>query len=593
MLTVEWTALFSYAWVADPGNGSHTCEVQKKIGERLSCLPRRSEREEKKKKERKFCSILCLLSFKILSITTTTATTRKVKARWSCTMASGTIQPALDTLPMELLYRLLDLLDAETILSSIGHVCRRFRQVTHTYRQYQLNFQSITQRSFRLMCLRIEPEHVVSLTLSDDNRTPEQIASFLSRFQLQQFTHLRSLTLIHVDEIHFQTILKTCPTISSLSWSLPDNSLEDSNTMPLINAIIARPSLQHLSFSLHWNHMENVLFPNPCFLKSLTIGNRLDFPQFSTILARSPHLKTFVLQDCLVDDVIDLSTQPVSYPQLTSLVLDDCTMDMSHCEWILPLTPSLEHLLLVGGTNLNDGLRWEQLIRTQLKRLRKFEFAFSGETHLLPDDAVNVDPLIVSFRTAFWLEIKQWFVVYYYFKDSSTYSLYSLPICRCNVRFYPKRDKIFSSTYPKIHRDVIMTDRIHEMQLNLTSLVTARNDSEEVRPSFHVRKDDHSRGNCFILLIFICRTRCQFILIFAECTNYRSVLKMNGRSVLLIFFNRLSICLHWQNYRSMLISILKRMTIKSLIWPIYSNKHTISVRWRSAVHHPAWKQFAC
>lgn len=402
-------------------------------------------------------------------------------------MASVTIRPALDTLPIELLYRLLDLLDTETILISLGQVCRRFRQVAQNYRQYELNFQSVTQRSFRLMCRLIEPEQVISLTLSDDNRTPEQITSFLSRFQLQQFTRLRSLTLIHVDETQFRTILQTCPMVSSLSWSLSNNSRKASDILPLVHAIVGRSNLQHLNLSLPWDQMDSLVWPNPCFLQSLTVANRLEFDQFAAILACSSHLKTFVLQDCLIDDVIALSSHPTSYPQLTSLTFDDCTLDMNQCEWFLPLIPSLEELLIVGGTNLNDGLRWEQLIQNRLTRLNKFEFAFSGDVDPLPDDAINADTLIVSHQTAFWLKIKQWFVVYYYFKDSCTYSLYSLPICKCNVRFYPKKDKIFSSTYPRIHTDVIMTDRIHEMQLNLTSLMAARSDTDEVGTSFDVR----------------------------------------------------------------------------------------------------------
>ena len=403
-------------------------------------------------------------------------------------MASVTIQPALDALPIELLYRLLDLLDAETILFSLGQVCRRFRQVAQNYRQYELNFQSVTQRSFRLMCRLIEPEQVISLTLSDDNRTPEQIVSFLARFQLQQFTRLRSLTLMHVDERHFRTILQTCPMVSSLSWSLFNNSLNDSDILPLIHGIVGRSNLQHLNLSLPWDQMDSLLWPDPCFLQSLTVSNRLEFAQFATILACSSHLKTFALQDCLIDDVIALSSHSTSYPQLTSLTFDDCTLDMNQCEWLLPLTPSLEQLHIVGGTDLNDGLRWEQLIQNRLKKLNKFEFAFSGDVDPLPDDAVNADTLIVSHRSAFWLKIKQWFVVCYYFKDSYTYSLYSLPICQCNVRFYPKKDKIFSSTYPRIHTDVIMTDRIHEMQLNLISLMKARSDSDEVGASFNVRR---------------------------------------------------------------------------------------------------------
>ncbi len=50
------------------------------------------------------------------------------------------------TLPVELVYRILDKLDTLTILLSCRNVCTRFNAITDSYYRYQVNF-SFTKKS--------------------------------------------------------------------------------------------------------------------------------------------------------------------------------------------------------------------------------------------------------------------------------------------------------------------------------------------------------------------------------------------------------------------------------------------------------------
>jgi hypothetical protein len=59
---------------------------------------------------------------------------------------------------------------------------------------------------FNFVCRRIRPEQVISLILSDDNDTPGQTELFFSRFRLEEFIHLRSLTLIKIEFESFEAI---------------------------------------------------------------------------------------------------------------------------------------------------------------------------------------------------------------------------------------------------------------------------------------------------------------------------------------------------------------------------------------------------
>jgi hypothetical protein len=273
-------------------------------------------------------------------------------------------------------------------------------------------------------------------------------------------------------------IFQSCHILSSLTLTFRHHP----KTLSLLSSIISQTNLRTLDFILPSNLLHNLSWPNQSLLQSLTISNHLNFTQFSTILSHSPQLKKFSLQHCIIDDSTEIDSNKISYQQLSSLTFDDCELDMNECELLLSLTPSLEYLQINGGTNLVDGSRWEQFIQKKLLKLNQFQFALCGHTVDIYEDLVDIESLINSFRTPFWLENKRWFVVCYYFKDSAKYSLYSLPICKSNVRFSPQKDKITCSTYSNLMNDVTITDNVHEMQLNLTDLMI--NNDEKVNIQF-------------------------------------------------------------------------------------------------------------
>ena len=68
----------------------------------------------------------------------------------------------------------------------------------------------------------------------------------------------------------------------------------------------------------------------------------------------------------------------------------------------------------------------------------------------------------------------------YCFKGSTSYNIYSLPICKATVRLYAHKDKLLCSTYDNFDNDASITDNVHEMQLNLTSLMAHNNETDEV-----------------------------------------------------------------------------------------------------------------
>ena len=57
------------------------------------------------------------------------------------------IKPSFITLPVELIYRILDQLDEFAILSSVCNVCERLNSILDTYNRYKVKFSLIVKNA--------------------------------------------------------------------------------------------------------------------------------------------------------------------------------------------------------------------------------------------------------------------------------------------------------------------------------------------------------------------------------------------------------------------------------------------------------------
>jgi hypothetical protein len=136
-----------------------------------------------------------------------------------------------------------------------------------------VNFKSITKKEFDLVCQRIIPNQVISLTLSNNEDTPGQVELFLSRFQINQFTSLRSLTLIDLGPDYWQSVITRLVDLKNLrsfmyistdtdSWicQIPSNDLTSLDLCLFDNYRPMLPQLTRLRLS-HGNFLASVQFP--------------------------------------------------------------------------------------------------------------------------------------------------------------------------------------------------------------------------------------------------------------------------------------------------------------------------------------------
>jgi hypothetical protein len=102
----------------------------------------------------------------------------------------------LDTLPIELIWRIFDCLSSYNLFFSLRNVNRQLNVSITSYPRHKLNFYSIPKSHFDLICRCICPRQVISLHLFQDVLTPGQLALFSSIYGgIQQFINLQSFKL--------------------------------------------------------------------------------------------------------------------------------------------------------------------------------------------------------------------------------------------------------------------------------------------------------------------------------------------------------------------------------------------------------------
>ncbi|CAF3418498.1 unnamed protein product [Rotaria sp. Silwood2] len=383
---------------------------------------------------------------------------------------SNTIISWLSLLPVEILHHIFDSLDALTILFSLRCTCRRLKTIVDGYDRYVLDFQSISKSDFQLLCHLISPRKVKSLTLFSKDETSDQIELFTTYFRIRQFNHLRSLTLIDIEESQLKVLLKRffIPSLTSFSFKLGKYDDRRTNTTAtLLSSIISQAHLHHLNLDIRSTRIEKMIWPVQSMIKYLKISSCDNFSQIFTILQCSPHLQTFIINfsNYIDDTIISLDSIRTSFQQLTSLTLENLRANIDNLELLLSLMNSLTYLKLIGFGHFLNGNRWEQFIQTNLPFLNKFEL-FVQEWRDVNYTAANVETVIALFQTSFWVEHKKWFCTC---ETTELWprviKLYSIPLCVSTLIYEPESNKISLSTFNfTINNDKSIMDNVNTIE---------------------------------------------------------------------------------------------------------------------------------
>lgn len=386
-------------------------------------------------------------------------------------MKNKTLLPAL---PVELIHKIFDYVDTETIIFVIRCVCKQLYSIANIYDRYELDFRYMFRSDLSLLSRIINPRNVTSLVLSNELQTSNQINFFLSQFSVEQFIRLHSLTLINIEnelEI-FQKIIIQCP-LRKFSIFL---EYDDINNLKLwLSSIIANVYLRKLEISTSSWLLYDIQWPIECQLEFLTIFHQCTWHTIKSILNYLPCLRTLILKDIRLNDLRE--TTSTQFNCLLSLSLNSSELQIEIVEALLSFFPNLEHLQLVNDRNFSDpaffdGYRLENIIEKKLPLLNKFEFWFSNYV-TYESDEVNVETLLASFRSLFWLEVKHWIVKCdsQYKADYEVFYLYSIPICRNDFDYSIQHTRIRWSALNTIANNSIIAVNSNRVSINLTEMI--------------------------------------------------------------------------------------------------------------------------
>ncbi|CAF1185496.1 unnamed protein product [Adineta ricciae] len=339
----------------------------------------------------------------------------------------------LEQLPPEVLHRIFDYCDDQTILLSIRGVCRQLRDVSSTYNRFELKYNLNKNWNYHALFHFLSPTCITSLIIDNTNYQNKSNLIPLSAMNilLTQFTQLRSLEFIDVQDSIIENIVSM---ISSGSLNALSIYGVKRHTNPQIISVAAKFNLQKFAVSsLKLSEIIVTSWPTNWRLTHLEI-DVCHMYQYLSIVEQMPNLRTLVMKDCIVDVDLQMKVN-VSSQQLKSLTITNCCAHLHELDLLLSTTPSLTHLELIFNEYVYDraldGQRLEGILSTKVPLLQGFTLFFAYR-YALNSRArlVGVKSLIAPFLTSFWLEEKHWHIACDHAFQTRMIRIYTTPIKR-------------------------------------------------------------------------------------------------------------------------------------------------------------------
>ena len=310
-----------------------------------------------------------------------------------------------ENLPNEIFIHCFEYLNAPDIFYAFEQLNVRFYRLIRTI-PLRLNFEDIHKSIFDRFCEKMLDyteiqQQIYSLKLSNKN-THGQIHAFFTYFSLDEFTQLRSLTLIEIKENNIEPLSSILPLLTQLtclrlfkSSRTPDtlisklprrkpNILSTSSLNSTFSSFQEIIPLTKLSVNFCMlNHCYQILRDIP-FLQYLNISRGLQFDPMSSadinlLHGRVNHLKHLIMTDCIpdTDNLMNVIAHMINLRSLTVSVYENSDI----------INPS----------------RWERLITSSLPHLSIFRFEFGTF------DRNEIVREYEEFQSDFWIVKHQWY----------------------------------------------------------------------------------------------------------------------------------------------------------------------------------------
>ncbi|CAF1261568.1 unnamed protein product [Rotaria sordida] len=382
----------------------------------------------------------------------------------------------LESLSNELLLDLFEYISVIHLLRAFRGLNARFDALLFTHFEIygHLDFQSVSKHDFDIVCQQHLPsiiDRIISLRLSDDDDTPQQIDIFISYgFTLRQFLQLQTLSLYYL--CSYETTMKIIEELHHLPYLTHVNFInnhflcDETDSENMINTIWSLPKLTHCHLNINF-HQNERLFPRlntiSSSLEYLSIEKfNFDLSKLDHLFQHTPHIRYFHVRlfDHSFDQQLSCSMPLVI---ILKLIIQTTLYQLVN---LLQNLPNLCHLKVETlGIDL-DGQQWEQIIINHLPKLKIFQLKMHIKLEDDDDDdddkQLKIDKLIASFQSPFWLDEHQWFVRCHCVEECCLNSivLYTLPYA---FGYFDPIVKISSKSTCPHENDYWSYNRVHSL----------------------------------------------------------------------------------------------------------------------------------
>ncbi|CAF3588150.1 unnamed protein product [Rotaria socialis] len=378
----------------------------------------------------------------------------------------------LINLPTEILYRIFDYCDIETILLKLRRVCKRLRTIVYQYNRFHVEFNERNIMYVRHL-LHIVPNHsIVSLNMQLMKRWYEIFNDLVHKYK-SRFTRLRYLRIPEVKDEHWKNLFTNENSIELISLKIDFIDTPNSAVFSKLSSMLTKLNVQKLYCRMLEYKAKNMSWPIPCKLTYLKLRRCL-YSEYLLLLLQLPCLKILELEECIMktENTCTPSSNISFISQLTCLIITDCSVPIEYLRSLILETPKLRHLKLCYRKEIFksvvDIYDWEKFIRTELNFLDTCDFLVYYK--IPPNDKTNLQLILAPFLESFWVNEKRWFIGCEYVLGHSTILLYTIST---NFNFYSYKDVCYAISaknnnyhlIQRLHND-ILTDTLITLDIS-------------------------------------------------------------------------------------------------------------------------------
>ncbi|CAF4482696.1 unnamed protein product [Rotaria socialis] len=382
----------------------------------------------------------------------------------------------LINLPTEILYRIFDYCDIETILLKLRRVCKKLRTIVYQYNRFHVEFNERNIMYVRHL-LHIVPNHsIVSLNMQLMKRWYEIFNDLVHKYK-SRFTRLRYLRIPEVKDEHWKNLFTNENSIELISLKIDFIDTPNSAVFSKLSSMLTKLNVQKLYCRMLEYKAKNMSWPIPCKLTYLKLRRCL-YSEYLLLLLQLPCLKILELEECIMktENTCTPSSNISFISQLTCLIITDCSVPIEYLRSLILETPKLRHLKLCYRKEIFksvvDIYDWEKFIRTELNFLDTCDFLVYYK--IPPNDKTNLQLILAPFLESFWVNEKRWFIGCEYVLGHSTILLYTIST---NFNFYSYKDVCYAISaknnnyhlIQRLHND-ILTDGLKIISLESNAI---------------------------------------------------------------------------------------------------------------------------